>query len=65
MKAWRAHRYGAPREVLRLHARLLALLEEGKIRTLVRRVAEFAELPEALAALEQRETIGRTVLRVA
>ena len=48
----------------RLHARLLALFAEGKLRTVVGRELRFEELPEALAALESRATLGRSVLHV-
>ncbi len=46
----------------RVHAHLLALLEEGRIRTVVGRTAPWTELPTELARLARRATIGRTVL---
>ena len=48
----------------RLHDKLLRLIAERKIRPIVGREVAFAELPEALDALERRATVGRTVVRV-
>ena len=48
----------------RLHAELLALFAAGKLRAIVGQEAPFSELPAALHALEQRQTVGRTVVRV-
>ena len=48
-----------------LHERLLAMIERGEIRPVIGRHVDFAELPAALDALERRETVGRTVVRVA
>ena len=42
--------------------RLLALLDEGRIRPIVGRTASWRELPAELERLESRATIGRTVL---
>jgi NADPH2:quinone reductase len=47
-----------------VHAHLLTLLRAGAIRPLVGRVVAFDELPAALDDMEQRATIGRTVVRV-
>lgn len=46
----------------RLHSELLALITAGKIRPIVGQHVPFAELPSALDAMEQRQTIGRTVV---
>jgi NADPH2:quinone reductase len=46
----------------RVHARLVELLDAGKIRTVVGRTASWRELPDELARLERRDTIGRTIL---
>jgi NADPH2:quinone reductase len=43
-------------------AELVALLDAGRIRPIVGRVAPFTELPVELERLESRATIGRTVL---
>jgi NADPH2:quinone reductase len=48
----------------RLHAELLSLFAAGKLRAVVGREVPFAELPAALDAMEQRQTVGRTVVRV-
>lgn len=46
----------------RVHARLEALLDAGKIKPFVGKVVDFAELPAALEAMEDRKTMGRTVV---
>jgi NADPH2:quinone reductase len=46
------------------HARLLDLLARGEIKAVVGRDVSFAELPAALDAMERRETIGRSVVRL-
>jgi len=45
-----------------LHGKVLALLEEKKIRPIVGQKAAFSELPAAFDAVEERQTIGRTVV---
>ncbi len=47
-----------------LHNELLALLAAGKVRAVVGQEVQFDELPAALEAMEERRTIGRTVVRV-
>jgi len=54
-----AHRDGEA-----LHAELLALFAAGKIRPIVGQEVAFADLPAALDAMEQRRTVGRTVVRL-
>jgi NADPH:quinone reductase-like Zn-dependent oxidoreductase len=53
--------FPAHRDGERLHAELLELIDQGKIRPVVGRVVTFDELPVALDAMERRETVGRTV----
>jgi len=54
-----------PRELgEKVHADLVEKLARGAIRPVVGAVRSFAELPEALEAMERRETTGRVVLRV-
>ena len=48
----------------RLHAQLLALVADGSIRPIVGQEVSFADLPDALDAMEKRQTIGRTVVRL-
>jgi NADPH:quinone reductase len=43
--------------------RILHLARAGTIRPVIGRQIKFEDVPAALAALEQRETIGRTVVR--
>ena len=48
----------------KLHARLCDLIVAGTLRPIVGREISFAALPDGLAAMEQRTTIGRTVVRI-
>jgi NADPH2:quinone reductase len=45
-----------------LHSELLALFAAGKLRAIVGQHVPFRELPAALDAMEQRRTVGRTVV---
>ncbi len=54
--------FPAHRDGEQLHAELLALLAAGKVRPIVGREVPFLDLPAALDAMEQRQTIGRTVI---
>ncbi len=47
-----------------LHAELLALFAGSKLRAVVGQEVRFGELPAALEAMEQRRTVGRTVVRL-
>jgi NADPH2:quinone reductase len=47
-----------------IHARLVELLDAGRIRPIIGATLPFTELPAALAALEQRNTMGRTVVEL-
>lgn len=47
-----------------IHARLVTLLEQKLIHPVIGRTVRFTELPEALDALEQRRTMGRTVVEL-
>jgi NADPH:quinone reductase len=44
-------------------SRILHLNRAGKVRPVIGRQIEFADVPVELEALERRETIGRTVVR--
>lgn len=46
----------------RVHARLVDLLEQGRIRPFVGRTAPWTDLPVELERLASRATVGRTVL---
>ena len=48
-----------------VHARLLELLDDGAISPIIGREVDFADLPAALDAMEDRSTIGRVVVHVA
>ena len=47
------------------HEKILALIREGKMRTVVTSEVPFEHLPQAMERQERRETMGRTVVRVA
>jgi NADPH2:quinone reductase len=56
--------FPAHRDGEQLHAELLALFAAGKLRAIVGQHVPFLELPSALDAMEQRRTVGRTVVSV-
>ncbi len=47
-----------------LHAEILGLIADGRVRPLVGLDVPFAELPAALDAMERRQTVGRIVVRL-
>jgi NADPH2:quinone reductase len=47
-----------------LHAELLELFAQGRLRAVVGQEVPFLDLPAALEAMEQRQTVGRTVVRL-
>lgn len=59
---WSSYWQHASGEVHRAHAELVALYEEGRIAPHLDHEVPFADLPLALAALENREVIGKLVL---
>jgi NADPH2:quinone reductase len=56
--------FPAHRDGEQLHAELLALFAAGTLRAVVGQEVPFADLPAALEAMENRQTIGRTVVRL-
>jgi NADPH2:quinone reductase len=56
--------FPAHRDGLRVHEELLDLVRRGVVRPVIGKELPFAELPEGLAAMENRETIGRVVVRL-
>ncbi len=48
----------------RIHERVLDLLRLEEVRPVIGRRVRFAELPAAFDAIERRETVGRTVVRL-
>jgi NADPH2:quinone reductase len=53
------------REVgLAAHAEILALVESGAVRPVIGRAIRFEEIPPAIEAMANRETVGRTVALV-
>lgn len=48
----------------KLHARLMDLFAAGTLRPIVGQEVPFGELPHALDAMERRQTVGRSVIRV-
>ena len=49
-------------EGVETHQRLLAMLRDGDIGTVVTSTVPFDDLPEAMERQERRETMGRTVV---
>jgi NADPH2:quinone reductase len=49
----------------RVHARVLELIREGRVRPVVGREVAFGDLPAALQSMADRRTVGRVVVRVA
>lgn len=64
-KAMTGYNFPSHADGERVHERLLAMIGEGAIRPIIGATASFADLPSAVAAVERRETVGRTVVRVA
>jgi NADPH2:quinone reductase len=56
--------FPAHRDGERVHTELLDLVAQGTIKPVIGREVPFARLPEALDAMERRETVGRNVVRV-
>jgi NADPH2:quinone reductase len=56
--------FPAHRDGVRVHDDLLGLVRSGAIRPLIGKELPFAELPDGLVAMENRETTGRVVIRV-
>ena len=62
----RARGFNLPSRALgdAIHANVLGLIARGDCRAVVGREVPFAEIPAALAALERRATVGRTIAHV-
>ena len=54
--------FPAHRDGEQLHTELLAMFAAGKLRAIVGQEVPFRDLPAALDAMEQRQTVGRTVV---
>ena len=63
-KALTGFNFPSHRDGVRMHAELCGLIETGALRPVIGREVPFAELPEGLAAMEGRTTMGRTVVRL-
>jgi NADPH2:quinone reductase len=63
-KALSGFNFPSHRDGAQLHAELLELFAEGKLRTVVGQEVPFLDLPAALDAMEQRQTVGRTVVHL-
>jgi NADPH2:quinone reductase len=48
-----------------VHARVLELIREGRVRPIIGSEVTFGELPAALQSLADRRTVGRVVVRLA
>ena len=49
----------------RITREVAALVQAGKLRPVIGRIAKFEEIPDAIAALANRETTGRTIVMLA
>jgi NADPH2:quinone reductase len=47
-----------------IHASVLELVSSGSVRPVVGRTVAFSDLPDALAAMEARQTVGRVVVHL-
>ena len=47
-----------------IHDKLVALLREGRIKTLVSKTVPFEQLPYAMDEMEERNTVGRIVVQI-
>jgi NADPH2:quinone reductase len=56
--------FPAHRDGEQLHAELLRMVADGSIRPVIGLELPFERLPEGLAAMEARQTVGRVVVRV-
>ena len=43
---------------------IVTLVEQGKLHAVIGRVVEFDEIPEAITAMADRETVGRTIVKL-
>jgi NADPH2:quinone reductase len=64
LKQERAFNFPTHEDGERVHSRLLELIASGAVRPLVDREVGFELLPTGLDAMEQRQTIGRIVVRL-
>jgi NADPH2:quinone reductase len=56
--------FPAHRDGVHVHEELLDLVRRGAVRPVIGKELPFAELPEGLVAMENRETVGRVVVRL-
>lgn len=56
--------FTAQADGLRTHARILRLLQQGKIRPVIGQELSFDQIPATLEAMERRETTGRLVVQL-
>jgi NADPH2:quinone reductase len=63
-KAMTGFNFPAHSDGEQLHAELLALFGAGALRAVVGQELPFSDLPAGLDAMEQRRTVGRTVVRL-
>jgi NADPH2:quinone reductase len=56
--------FPAHRDGVQVHEELLDLVRRGAVRPVIGKELPFAELPEGLVAMENRETVGRVVVRL-
>jgi NADPH:quinone reductase-like Zn-dependent oxidoreductase len=48
----------------RIHERIVELVVSRRVRPVVGKVVEFEDVPAAVAAMANRETVGRTIVKL-
>jgi NADPH2:quinone reductase len=54
----------SPRLGQEITSRIVELVRTGKIKPVVGRVVEFEEIPAAIEAMANRQTVGRTIVKL-
>jgi NADPH:quinone reductase-like Zn-dependent oxidoreductase len=47
-----------------IHQRIVELVLNRRVRSVVGRVVDFEDVPAAVAAMANRETVGRTIVKL-
>jgi NADPH2:quinone reductase len=45
-------------------ARIIELVEQGKVKPVIGEIVEFEDIPEAITRMRDRETVGRTIVKL-
>ena len=63
-KALTGFNFPAHQDGVEMHTELCELIDTGVLRPIVGREVDFADLPAGLTAMENRQTMGRTVVLI-